>query len=61
MKKKYILHVHVNGSHEETQELDWTEEDFKDYEDGDEDLAADAGGLAMDMVGFEFWITEGEE
>ena len=57
---KYILKARAGLANPKSQELDWTEEDFEFFEAGDSDMTAEARGLAMELVGMDFWVEKVE-
>lgn len=59
--KKYILKSRAGIGDPHEAELGWTEQEFKDWNEGDEELQSDAMNIALDMVNFDMWIEEVEE
>lgn len=56
--KKYILKAKAGIGQPEELELQWTEEDFKKYEQGDQELQDEARGFAYDITDFEYFVEE---
>lgn len=59
--KKYILKSKSGIGEPKEAELGWSEQDFKDWNNGDEELQSEAMTIALDMVEFDMWVEEVEE
>lgn len=59
--KKYILKVvHTGIGEPMEQPLDWSESDFNDFENGNQELESDVRGMAHELSNLDFWVEEVE-
>ncbi|MBC7486119.1 MAG: hypothetical protein H7282_05155 [Cytophagaceae bacterium] len=60
---KYVLKCRCTGAWTpEEVDLDhWTDKDFEKMEAGDKALESEARGVAIDTLGFEYWVEKVEK
>jgi hypothetical protein len=55
---KYIVKARAGINQPESEPLEWSEEQYKNFLAGDSDLESEVRGMAHQIVSMDYWVEE---